>query len=431
MNSILTKILGALAVMVLMTYICFQAYTYVNKPYVTETVVPYSVAQSLNIKGIAIRDEEIIDASYNGKLRYLYSDATKVTGNAPIAQVFASADDAAAAESNALLTEQIDNLKAVQNLGDDQLINTDMLNRDIAGQVGKIINISQSNMVEGVQKDKLVLTDLLNKKMASLDENTDYNTYINKLEEDLKFKQSNFKGPVGYIKSPMGGYFVKTTDGYENLMKSDILDEINYTEFEKLMNDCKPQTVNSDIGKVVTSHIWYFVASVTDKQLEQFMGVETVELNFKLTDTKPVHAEVLKLITQRPDKNLVVFKCKTVSDELMQLRYANAEVIFRYYSGYRVSADAIRFVDGQESVYVVDSYEMKLTPIYPVYRQSSFVLCDPKAVPETKDDNTETPPTNDKPSGKKEKSEPPNKLKMFDEVIVKGTDLYDGKPISR
>ena len=69
-----------------------------------------------------------------------------------------------------------------------------------------------------------------------------------------------------------------------------------------------------------------------------------------------------------------------------------------------VSDSAVRLVDGQVGVYVSSGYDIRFRPIEVLYQGDGYQIC--------REDLTVE-----------------NGLKMFDQVIVKGTDLYDGKPL--
>jgi hypothetical protein len=69
-----------------------------------------------------------------------------------------------------------------------------------------------------------------------------------------------------------------------------------------------------------------------------------------------------------------------------------------------VGSAAVRFVDGQKGVYVIQGKQVIFKPIRTLYEKENFVLCEP--------------------TGDAKRA-----LRLFDQVIVGGTDLYDGKTI--
>lgn len=421
MNSIVPKMMSVLLGLFTLSYIAYQVYHYASRPYITETAVPYSVAESLTLEGVAVRNEQLIEGQpSSGVLRYIYDDASRVAADSSVAQIFSSRENVDSQNAVAQLDSQIAQLRKAQEQGKRMNPHADALSSQIIEEQSRIIRLAGGKMMEGIEKEKLELTSLMNSKMISLEQEKDFQSLITQMEAEKEYEQRSHSGPVGSISAPVGGYFVKNTDGLEGSIGVDVLQEMDYQKFQELM-ELPAQEAPRAIGKIVTDHVWYFVVSVTDRELEKFTDLESVQLDFKLSETPVIDGEIYQIITQRPDKNLVVFKCKNVTDELMNLRHETVEVIFRYYSGYRVSTDAIRFVDGQECVYVVDYYQMRLTPIYPVYRQSSFVICDPNAAPPAPvaEDGEET----------EDSWLTQRKLKMFDEIIVEGTELYDGKTI--
>ena len=61
-------------------------------------------------------------------------------------------------------------------------------------------------------------------------------------------------------------------------------------------------------------------------------------------------------------------------------------------------------MDGQIGVYVTTGYDIRFKPIEVLYQGDGYQICNINY-------NAE------------------NGLNMFDQVVVKGTDLYDGKPL--
>ena len=90
--------------------------------------------------------------------------------------------------------------------------------------------------------------------------------------------------------------------------------------------------------------------------------------------------------------------------ELVPLRKGHVELVLGSYSGLRVPASALHYVDGQAGVYVRDGAKISFKKV--------TVLCDAGA-------SYIVRPGDEK-----------NPLSMSDEAVVAGLELYDGKLIS-
>ena len=86
-------------------------------------------------------------------------------------------------------------------------------------------------------------------------------------------------------------------------------------------------------------------------------------------------------------------------------------VVMKNYSGFRVSSKALRVVktntpEGEKAVtgvYVVNGVTAKFVPVNIIYSYDGYALC--------------------------EKVSADGNLRLYDEVIVKGKNIYDGKII--
>ena len=100
--------------------------------------------------------------------------------------------------------------------------------------------------------------------------------------------------------------------------------------------------------------------------------------------------------------------CAKVSDDCqtayMPHRTANVKISFRNYKGLRISQKALRILDGEKGVYVKSGYSVKFKKVDILYTGLDYYLCQIQYGSS-------------------------DQLSLFDEVIVEGTDLYDGKPI--
>jgi len=79
-------------------------------------------------------------------------------------------------------------------------------------------------------------------------------------------------------------------------------------------------------------------------------------------------------------------------------------IVLKAYSGLQVNSKAVRFVDKQMGVYVLSGSVINFVPVKVVYSTDSYYIC--------------------------EAGTTGVRLKLYDEVIIKGKNLYDGKVIS-
>jgi hypothetical protein len=81
-------------------------------------------------------------------------------------------------------------------------------------------------------------------------------------------------------------------------------------------------------------------------------------------------------------------------------------IVYEEHEGLKVDNRAIRFVDGQKGVYVFIASQVKFLPVEVLWQGENYSIV------------------------KQEASADKKHLRIYDEVIVKGKNLYDGKFIN-
>ena len=104
------------------------------------------------------------------------------------------------------------------------------------------------------------------------------------------------------------------------------------------------------------------------------------------------------------DQSMVALKCDRMSFELTGVRCEKVEICVGSYSGLKISSGAVRVSDGVTGVYVLSGINAVFKPIEILYSDSNYVIC-----------------KNDVQSS--------SGIRMYDEVILGGSDLYDGKTV--
>ena len=100
----------------------------------------------------------------------------------------------------------------------------------------------------------------------------------------------------------------------------------------------------------------------------------------------------------------VILRTSHMVPELLMVRNPSVQISFTSYTGLRVPVSAKRYEGQQVGVYVLDGDVIRFKTINIIYENNEFMLCGAN-------------PDLDRP------------LELYDQVIVEGNDLYDGKPV--
>ncbi len=448
MNTVTKRITTFVLALFLIAYVGYQAFLYFFSTSVEfETVNTYTVYDRLEVEGIAIRNEQVLEKSASGYVYYTLKNGARVAKDGTIAQVYPTENDALAKQSVEAVDKEIEILETLQKQGSVSKTNLEMLNT--------LLNASQKDLVE-MTKDadfgdlaavRSELLELLNRKQILVGKVDNFEERIKTLKEKRNALASgNYKDATGTVTSPVAGYFVSSPDGYETMFDFDNVTALTVDDVQKAL-DAKPKADTAGIGKVVGNYVWYLACIVPVEKLSLFS--EKMSLNvmlpFVADDAIPV---TVAKINKQGDKAMVLLECSYMSEALSAVRCEQIQILLNEYTGLYVPDDALRFNEKNEpGVFARNGTTLQFRRVVINYYSETgkYSICDPdvdtaklEAAPQTK--KTETTQTgaevSPKPTGAEvstveaepEEEEAPY-LKLYDDMVVGGKNLYEGKVV--
>lgn len=396
------KLLKIGVCVLLVVFLIYQTYSMLYKPITTATAVYYDTYDGIEINGYFIKNESVIDYTVTGTERYVVSEGEKVAKGGTIAEVYASADTAAAYEKVDELTEQIATLESINSVSDPSSVDLDTLTNRINRSYIELISTAHSGKYSKLSSYLNELLMLMNKKQILMGEVAGFDTLLTSLKTELSTLRSGLASPTSKVTASSSGYFVAQTDGLETVLTVDTIDNVDDSVFEKIAN----AKSSGGFGKIVSSQNFYIIAKMEDDEYLSFSEGDKLNLRTSVSGSEELKATVYKINVSK-DKNsaVVVLSCNTVNGQIAMTRSAPMTIVTEEYSGIRISNDAVRYVDGEAGVYIVQGSIVKFRPIEIIYKTDTYTLCE-----KSEDGSSDM-------------------LRLYDEVIEKGKDLYDGKYI--
>ncbi len=400
-------IVGFLAITVF--YILYNLISLASPDITVETATLFSVSDSVDATGIAVREEHIIAQQEDGIREYLVENGEKVARGSVVANVYDSPQTVANALDIKLKTQQLENLSLLQGVGDSGIINVTALRQNIyrtlADYSGAISNKNiDYSLAYSLSSD---IERHLNGYAAVSGNNISYEDEILMISDDIERLKTSPYQPSDYIYSDADGFFVASCDGYETAIDPEGLLEMNVSDIETLINDDK-YFETSDQCKIMNSYIWYFAAVVEQQEAERlFVGADVnIEFNYDLVGTiKGVVSSILTDDTS--NKSIVVFECDNLSPDIVRLRIEDVEINFYNYNGIKIDRSYLRTEEGALGVFVQYGTEVQFKPIENetvLYETDEFLLIQP---------------SNGYDGG----------IELYDNIVIAGRDLYDGKQV--
>lgn len=409
MKSLILRILTIFLVVIVLISIVFQIYLKFTNNYETYIISISKIERKCDASGIIFKDEVVLDFGNETIIKNLHKDGTKVGINSKIAQIYKTKEDALKYEQILILEEELEDLEKSR---DDKLMkNLDFvgLDRQIGTSYDRLLEDINERKISNINEDKRKLISYLNTKDVIVNKKTDFEKSISQISNEIENIQKTMNMPKKVV-SKYSGYFVGSTDGFEESCSIDSVDNLNLEEFrefsKKISN--KKQTDQKKV-KIITSPKILFKAIVPTKKIVNKNINRKFKIKFKETGQE-VEGYLQDIILKYDQEyGIAIFEIYDMTEKLASLRKSDAEIVFEELYGYKIPKEAVKVNEKNETgVYVLDLAKMKFKNINIVFEDENFVICskDPKDVSLT-----------------------PKYIKNFDRVILKGKNLYDNKRI--
>ena len=408
MNSKKIRTLGAvvLAFLVLL-YVGYQAYQATHQSIRTETAMYGEVSDVLQAQGFILRNETVIDESYSGVLSYRVADGSRVSRGGVIADIFSNESDAASQRELDQLDQEIENLQSLSQTANFYVANPSMLGDQIYSALEGISQLVNENDFSGLNTQKGELQNALIRRQLITGEESaeDYSQRISQLQSQRDTLASQTGSATGSIQ----------------------VESITVAQAEELLEQ-QPSSTDA-VGKICQDFNWYAVCVFDEDDMVHFEGVEDVYLDIPFASTEQIPAKVLARNSDgESGKTAVVFQCSTMDADIAAVRNEAIQVTVNTYSGVLVNERAIRFAaveytttdeagntvtqvqENVKGVYVLYGGQLEFVQVFTDQTVNGYAICRTDLTEEEQSmlvtDST---------------------IQLYDQVVVEGTDLYDGK----
>ena len=400
--SALTTLAVVLAAFLLAAaaYVCWQAAHILFPQNVYETALPITISDTIEADGVLLFDETCISGS--GNLGYLVADGERVSAGTAVAELYTDANQAVLRQQLTQLTSQIDLLQRSQNTAATQL--------------------------DGLLKERSGALLAQNKLWITTGDTAGFADQIALLAQQAQTVQAQLGNPT-QIAAPTTGYFVRAaSSGRLNAGAADILAQS--PEQLKAYLDSDPEMpLDGCVGKLVSGFSWQYAGVCSAKQAEKLLGADgkplrtAVEISFPGQSDAALRATVAEVtIDAEQDIARFVLQCNSINGDVLYLNHARARISTGESTGLRVPTAAVHYLkeDGTEAETQGENYIpgvyvkygniarfCKIDPVdadHPLISEDDYILVLPKGT----DGSV-------------------SQVRLYDEIIVSGQNLYDGK----
>ena len=401
-TAVTIRIVWFLVIVFLLITVISQLVIHYYNPLKTEPAELYSVEDYFQSTGVYIRQERTVSYSGSGVISYVYSDGEKLARNSVIAQIYASQSDLALQRRIDELKEQISVLQDAEKLVGSDNSQLEAFSNQIYENHTKMMQYILDGNYRAAADMKSDYLNLQSKRQIVNGTTNDYNAKISELQNEITALSARISSKPTDLTLQETGYFVSTTDGYENILTYDSIPDLTEERINEIIKTPDIETSSSVIGKIVSDYKWQMVCIIP---ADNTLGIyESAVLNVRIGNEASVTKARVEELRDFPSGNrMLVLSFDVFNEALVRSRTAQIRIMFDEYSGIRIPSSAVHFDEEDNmGVFVKLGVTVYFVRIDMIRTEGDYVL-----VKDT--------------TGKE------GYLSLYDSVVVEGTDLYDGK----
>jgi len=369
----------------------------------TQTAVNRTITRSISTEGMVIREESVLSSSgLSGTVVPRISNGSKVSSGDAVAEVFTSSAAAETLMELDALESEIKYYESIDLLGVSTVLpGKDSYNQNIANSLFNLLDCIENNELSALEDSVMELSLNATKKQIALGKTV----YVDSTLASLYNRREQLKATLSSgteIAADRAGYYVSKADGYEDIADYGSVLALTPEEAGTIIAS-SPKTVTNNVGKIITQFNWYLVCVVNSADADEISVNQKVNISIAGFSQDAVKMTLAAKNEGTGDRVALVFRCNLMDSEIASLRIENVKICLEEYSGYAVDKKALRTVDGETGVYIQLGNLVRFRKVQIVYTDDNIVLAAAKG------DN--------------------GYLRLYDEIITEGTDLYDGKII--
>ena len=407
MGKRLTKWLFFLFLAVASGYLAWQMALLARPDFTTETALLQTVQKEIPTSGYMFRHESAVtmEQGRSGYLHYPNKSGQRVSVGGVLASLYESANQLSASLEAARLEGTIAQLDLLLSRPGIGLSGVTEIDRSVNELVTALTVESEAGSAQSAESIKPELAYQLTRRQLATGEFEGAQQLRDDLAGQLRMLQSQIQ-VLRTVRADRAGYFISRADGYEQVFSAELAGTLTATQLRELA-ETPPADTSKAIGKLVERYTWYYMCRVDDAQAAELKEGGSYSLRFAYDPQTDMPAVLQRKYASGQDGYVLTFAGTRMTTELMLLRSHNVNIVLTEHEGLRINNESrrVRAEDGQVGVYVRSGLTLEFRPIEVLYTSDTYSIV---------------------------KYEPNKQglLKLYDEVIVTGRDIYEGRVVN-
>lgn len=382
-------------------YVTVQLVAVLDNRYETETAIQDTLADSVELDGVLLFAQQPVDGE--GSLGYLVEEGERVSAGTAVAEIYTSSEQASLRNQLTVLQNRIALLEKSESVGTDIGV---LLNQEQNAE-NDLLEALDRKDYENLNSRQESYLLAANKLQVTTGRVANFDTQLAGAER-TGGKSDPAAGHAADYPGAGGRIFCSGAGGPDAHGGSGCAEQCIPAKLREMLDQGADESLEGKAGKIVTSYQWDFYGVCSKEEAERIsqkveQGGRKIQISFPGRAETALPATIQE-VTQDEDSGLakIVVHCEYISAQILALGQQTARLDLNSYTGLRISKDAVHIVNDVNGVYVRSGQLIEFRPIVKLYENENYILV---------------------PNGGNKES----KLKLYDEVVVRGRGLRDGR----
>ncbi len=368
--------------------------------------------ESIATEGYLFREQTVIPAQTSGYLYCVKDEEQRVKIGETLAYIYKNEINSTAMSELKSIDKEIAKLESGSQKKDIYSNDTAKIEQSIAEELGRIFDLGYQGRLDEIEIIKDEVNGLIEDRriIAGEAQPKDNVQELEMLKQKKTALEAEHNIERALVHAPATGAFTSRVDGLEEMLDPKQLEGITPGYLASL-NEKSAMTESESrvesgwpIGKIVNNFIWSVAALVPVDMAEDMTVGDSIDIRFPDVDIRTINGKVSKISSEEKGYVVVVVESNKYIDKIYSSSKVKIELIKHHHEGYKIPSKSIRIIDGRAGVYVIRNNRARFMPVEIIYNSKEWVIAD-------------------------EKSDENSSIKLYDELIISGKDLYDNKVV--
>lgn len=404
-NNSKQNLVMAVIVIAILAFVAVECFSVLNVSIKTQTAYVTTVYDTVDAKALVIRDEKQAQAG-SGVAVATVSDGEKVAAGGSIAMLFASSENAQQYSNYLELEKEREYYIDLINVSVGSVTDIERLESSILTDVNGFIRSAAHSDTQSAQSYSHDLNDGFTKRALLIGDQIDFSSVLQEINDRISAINVNSCKPSGYVTAETSGYYSRYTDGLEDAFAYSSVDDLDIDTLNSYIAQAEAAsgTVQGS-GKIINSYVWYLCCVVNSEDIVGLENGASLKVYVKSLN-KELNCRIVSGAETTAFGNtqtVLILSCNEMNSEISSMRLEDIEIRVKSYTGIKVNSAAVHELDGEKGVYALVSNIAKWRRADILYTGEDYVILS----------------YNDPDIS--------NGIKLYDEIIIRGKDVKDGK----